>query len=198
MKNNWKDSFTEGFEAGCGIEGIKECGRFGFYVTDDEKEYLDNNLDEIKGMCEEVVGEAPCKIEFKGFWDEVSDEVVGGFCWCYFSDKSTAEETEDYKVGQVVYYSTHFYRTDVKFFKVLNVTSRTLTIVELESKVVEGDPLRTYTVTLDESMKEIGEPFKVYKGKDGVACVGKHGRWNSAFLYEWDGEPKWCNTGYNG
>ena len=112
---------------------------------------------------------------------------------------------KEYKVGQVVYYQAYFHstycthsRTDVKFFKVLDVTSRTLTIVELESKVIEGDPLRTYTVTLDESMKEIGEPFKVYKNKHGVAYVGKHNIWNDMCLEEWDGTPKLADTGNKG
>lgn len=104
----------------------------------------------------------------------------------------------EYKIGQVVYFRTHFYRCDVKFFKVLNVTARTLVVVELKSKIVDGDPLRSYTVTLDESMEEVGEPIKVYKDKHGVACVGKHDRWNSQFLYEWDGKPLLADTGFQG
>lgn len=104
----------------------------------------------------------------------------------------------EYKIGQVVYYRTHFYCTEVHFFKVLNITPRTLTVVELKSKVIDGDPMRTYTVTLDESKEEIGEPIKVYKDKKGVACVGKADRWNDKFLYEWDGNPMWANTGFQG
>lgn len=104
----------------------------------------------------------------------------------------------EYKIGQVVYFRTHFYRCDVKFFKVLNVTARTLVVVELKSKIVDGDPMRSYTVTLDESMEEVGEPIKVYRDKHGIACVGKHGRWNSQLLYEWDGKPLWADTGFQG
>lgn len=104
----------------------------------------------------------------------------------------------NYKIGQVVYYRTHFYRTDVKFFKVLNITPRTLTVVELKSKVVDGDPMRTYHVTLDESMEEIGEPIKTFKDKRGIAHIGKASAWNDTNLYEWDGKPMWANTSYQG
>lgn len=120
---------------------------------------------------------------------------------------------ENYNVGDILYGTCGYNRTDVHFYKVLDKTLKTLTIQEIESEVVDGDPIRTYYVVADETkLKErryrdrknpYGEdiidtkPFKVHINKYGVAVIRDGSRFDNKWLYVWDGKPRWANTGFS-
>lgn len=127
---------------------------------------------------------------------------------------------EDYKIGDVLYGTDGYNRTDVYFYKVIDRTAKTLTIQPIESKVVDGDPMRTYYVVADESkVRNVrhyshtekdslfgvnrryvtdSNPFKVRLDKNGTAVVRGNTQFDTQYLHIWDGTPKWANTGFNG
>ena len=102
---------------------------------------------------------------------------------------------KEYNVGSIVYSQGGYDRTDVNYYKIIKRTSKTLTIQKIGDKVVNGDPMRVYHTIPDETVTN-GEPFKVWLDKNGTAAI--RNSYSSEWLYDWDGEPKWCNTGYNG
>lgn len=116
----------------------------------------------------------------------------------------------DYNIGDILCGKCGYDRTDVHFYKVLDRTAKTLTIQEIESDVVSGDPMRVYYVVpnetklkervyvLNHSVVSDTKPFKVYLNKNGVAIIRDGGQFADQWLSVWDGEPKWCNTGYQG
>lgn len=115
---------------------------------------------------------------------------------------------DNYKIGDILYGSEGYDRTDVHFYKVLERTAKTLTIQEIEQKVVDGDPLRVYHVVADETkLKERlhtekgicvydTKPFKVHINKYDTAVIRGRCSFDTQHLYVWDGKPKWANTGY--
>lgn len=126
---------------------------------------------------------------------------------------------DNYKIGDIVYGSWGYNSTNVEFYKVVSRTDKTLTIQPIESKVVDGDPMRTYHVVADESKvrnvrhyshTEKGvfgvcrryvtdsNPFKVRLDKNGTAVVRGDTQFDTQYLHIWDGTPKWANTGFNG
>lgn len=125
----------------------------------------------------------------------------------------------DYKIGDVLYGKDGYNCTNVYFYKVIDRTAKTLTIQPIESKVVDGDPMRTYYVVADESkVREVehyshtekgvfgvcrryvtdSNPFKVRLDKNGTAVVRGDTQFDTQWLDIWDGKPKWANTGFNG
>lgn len=102
---------------------------------------------------------------------------------------------EDYKIGDIVYSTSGYNRTDVSFYIVVARTEKTLTIQPIESKVVDGDPMRTYYVIPDESKRDSNQ-FRVRINKFGTACIKGYSRWDDEYLNVWDGNPVWANTGY--
>lgn len=79
--NRWKDSASESF-ANNG-EHAKESGCFTFEVTAEQKEYLEDNINEIDEFCkdEDHFGEETASIRFEPFFNG-EDEVFT--CECYF------------------------------------------------------------------------------------------------------------------
>jgi hypothetical protein len=116
----------------------------------------------------------------------------------------------EYNIGDILCGSCGYNRTDVHFYKVLDRTAKTLTIQEIESEVVSGDPMRTYYVVADESrLKERvyvskhvcvsdTKPFKVYLNRNGKAIIRGGSEFANQWLSVWDGKPQWANTGYQG
>ena len=117
---------------------------------------------------------------------------------------------DDYKIGDIVYGSWGYNSTNVEFYKVVSRTDKTLIIQPIESKVVDGDPMRTYYVVADESKprersyRQKGsyvtdsKPFRVHLNKRGCAVIRVDGSFADQYLSIWDGTPKWANTGFNG
>ena len=120
----------------------------------------------------------------------------------------------DYKIGDVLYTTGGYNCTIVEFYKVVARTAKTLTVQPIESKVVDGDPMRTYRVVADETKVRTkcytksnkggivlsdSEPFKVFINRSGYAVLSE--RFVTAggnVLYIWDGTPEWANTGFAG
>ena len=100
----------------------------------------------------------------------------------------------EYKVGSIIYGQGGYNQTNVNYYKIAKRTEKTLTIQKIGNKVVDGDPMRVYHTIPDENVID-GEPFKVWLDKYGMAAIRKG---SAEWLYDWDGEPKWCNSGYNG
>lgn len=105
---------------------------------------------------------------------------------------------DNYKIGDVLYGKDGYNCTNVYFYKVISRTAKTLTIQPIESKVVDGDPLRTYHVVADESNQTDSNPFKVHLNKNGIAVVKGYTQFDTQWLDIWDGTPQWANTGYQG
>ena len=127
---------------------------------------------------------------------------------------------DNYKIGDVLYGTNGYNCTNVYFYKVIDRTAKTLTIQPIESKVVDGDPLRVYYVVADESkVREIehyshtekdslfgvcrkyvtdSNPFKVRLNKNGTAVIRGNSQFDTQYLDIWDGTPHWANTGFQG
>lgn len=102
---------------------------------------------------------------------------------------------KEYNVGSIIYSQGGYNQTNVNYYKIVKRTEKTLTIQKIGDKVVDGDPLRVYHTIPDESVLD-GEPFKVWLNKYGTAAI--RNSYGEERLSDWDGEPKWCNTGFNG
>ncbi len=77
--NRWKDSASESLSQN--EKRVKETGYFPFYVTTEQKEYLEKHTDEIDEWCERAISEIPTAIRFEEDWD--GNETCYT-CECYF------------------------------------------------------------------------------------------------------------------
>lgn len=90
--NRWKDSANESWSMN--ERCIKKNGVMYFFVTVDQKEYLENNIDEIDNWCENTIGEIPVTIRFNEDWDEYDGET-SYICECYFDDEFVVNSNVD-------------------------------------------------------------------------------------------------------
>lgn len=101
------------------------------------------------------------------------------------------KEIKDWIVGDILYYEYGYERTNVAFYKIVKRTEKTFTLVEVESKVVSGDPMRQYYTAPADSLKEIGEPVIARVCKYGVRFPGAR-----IGIYYYNGKPRFADTGY--
>lgn len=78
--NRWKDSASESWINN--EESVKKNGVLYFYVTTEQKEYLDDHISEVDGWCERTIGEIPHTIRFEEDWDGTETCYT---CECYFN-----------------------------------------------------------------------------------------------------------------
>lgn len=98
----WKDSASKSW--GMNESCVKKNGVLYFYVTTEQKKYLENHIDEIDGWCEQTIGEIPITIRFQEDWDEYDGEF-GYYCECYFEDEIVVQSDVDTTEGLMdVYY----------------------------------------------------------------------------------------------
>ena len=131
--------------------------------------------------------------------DDDDPAVIDAMVWNDLK-KGIFEKKDRYNIGDILYGTCGYNCTDVHFYKVLGRTAKTLTIQEIESVVVDGDPMRTYHVVADETCRCVRgtKPFKVYMNRRGTAVVRGCSEFDNQWLNVWDGKPRWANTGYQG
>lgn len=102
---------------------------------------------------------------------------------------------EDYKVGDVLYAKGGYNRTDVEFYEITKMTEKRMEITLLKSKVVSGDPCRTYYV--EPTTNKTDKVEKAYiKGEKYLCILGRTLPFSIYMLYKYEGKPIWANTGY--
>lgn len=101
---------------------------------------------------------------------------------------------EDYKVGDVLYASGGYNRTDVEFYEITKMTEKRMELALLEQKVVSGDPFRTYYVEPTKVKTSIN--VKAFINKFGSLMIIGRKAFTPRLLSKYDGKPKWANTGY--
>lgn len=94
--NRWKDSATESWTQN--EKSVKKSGVLYFYVTTEQKEYLDNHTNEIDEWCESAIGEIPHTIRFQEDWDEYDNET-SFICECYFDNEFVVNSNVDTEEG---------------------------------------------------------------------------------------------------
>lgn len=92
--NRWKDSATESWSQN--KESVKKNGVLYFYVTTEQKEYLDNHTNEIDEWCESAIGEIPHTIRFEEDWDGTETCYT---CECYFDEEFVVNPNVDTEEG---------------------------------------------------------------------------------------------------
>jgi len=88
----WKDSASESWKMNESC--VKKNGVLYFYVSTEQKKYLENHTDEIDGWCEQTIGEIPGTIRFQEDWDEYDGEY-GYYCECYFDEEFVVNSNVD-------------------------------------------------------------------------------------------------------
>lgn len=81
--NHWKDSASESWSQN--EKCVKKNGVLYFFVTVEQKEYLEKHTNEIDEWCERTIGEIPHTIRFQEDWDEYDNET-SFICECYFDN----------------------------------------------------------------------------------------------------------------
>ena len=84
--NRWKDSANESFlMVGRSLGSFTFSGYLPFYVDTEQKEYLENHIDEIDDWCEDErhFGKKPVTIKFEEDWDGMEKCYT---CECYFEE----------------------------------------------------------------------------------------------------------------
>ena len=98
------------------------------------------------------------------------------------------------KVGDIIYASGGYNRTNVEFYEIIKMTEKRMKIALLENNVVSGDPLRVYYV--EPTTEKTGVVEKAYLSKWGYWRIMGRGEFQPRTLYGYKGEPVWANTGY--
>lgn len=101
---------------------------------------------------------------------------------------------KNYKVGDVLYASGGYNRTDVEFYEITKMTEKRMELTLLEQKVVSGDPIRTYYVEPTNAKTSI--KVKAFTSKFGNLKIMGRTEYQPRLLDKYDGKPKWANTGY--
>lgn len=77
--NQWKESAGMAFEQN--EKYIKENNEFYFEVTTEQKDYLEEHMEELDEWCNNTLEMIPHTVEFEPFWNGVEDVYT---CDCYF------------------------------------------------------------------------------------------------------------------
>ena len=77
--NHWKDSASESWSQN--EKSVKKNGVLYFFVTVEQKEYLEKHTNEIDEWCKNSVGEETTAIRFEKDWDGMQECYT---CECYF------------------------------------------------------------------------------------------------------------------
>ena len=72
----WKESASEAFAQ----NGVKD-NEFSFEVTSEQKEYLEEHMEELDDWCDEHFDQIPHTVRFEPFFNGVEDVFT---CECYF------------------------------------------------------------------------------------------------------------------
>lgn len=80
---HWKDSASESWSQN--EKSVKKNCVLYFFVTVEEKKYLEKHTNEIDEWCGTTIGEIPHTIRFQEDWDEYDNET-SFICECYFSN----------------------------------------------------------------------------------------------------------------
>ena len=75
--NHWKESASEAFTQ----NGVKN-NEFYFEVTAEEKDYLEEHLEELDSWCNNHFDKTPDTVRFEPFFNGVEDCFT---CECYFN-----------------------------------------------------------------------------------------------------------------
>jgi hypothetical protein len=79
--NHWKESADESWSQN--EKSVKKNGVLYFFVTVEQKEYLEKHISEIDEWCEGSVGEETTAIRFEKDWDGMQECYT---CECYFDN----------------------------------------------------------------------------------------------------------------
>lgn len=115
--SNWQDSANNSW--GMNENCIKKNGVLYFYIVTEQKEYLENHIDEIDDWCERTIGEIPHTIKFQEDWDEYDGEF-GYYCQCYFDRDFVVSPNVDTDEGLMDIYHKEGYDFSVGVKKYLN------------------------------------------------------------------------------
>lgn len=74
--SDWKESASEAFAQ----NGVKD-NEFYFEVTTEEKDYIEEHMEELDGWCNNHFEMIPHKVRFEPFFNGVEDVYT---CECYF------------------------------------------------------------------------------------------------------------------
>lgn len=102
----------------------------------------------------------------------------------------------NYNEGDVLYASGGYNRTDVEFYEITKMSQKRMEITLLESKVVDGDPFRTYYV--EPTTEKTDKIEKAFINKFGSLCIIGRKAFTPRILSKYEGKPIWANTGYAG
>lgn len=72
----WKESASEAFAQ----NGVKD-NEFEFEVTEQQKDYLEEHMEELDGWCNSHLDKIPHTVRFEQFFNGVEDAYT---CECYF------------------------------------------------------------------------------------------------------------------
>jgi len=81
--NGWKDSASESWSMN--EKSVKKSGVLYFFITIEQKEYLENHINLIDEWCKSNAGKETVSIRFQEDWDEYDGET-SYICECYFDD----------------------------------------------------------------------------------------------------------------
>lgn len=150
---------------------------------------IHTRIDEATGGCSDEM-----KVEFVKR-PEVQEKIKSLFGAMVNEDNFSKiidmlkEKQNEVKEGTILYASWGYDQTNVDFFKVVSRTPKTVTLVEIGSKMVKGDQGFTMTgeVVADPDVIK-SEPFRrklnEWKGAPTVKVD------SSRFARLWDGKPK--------
>lgn len=164
--NRWKDSAGESWN--WNEESVKKSGVLYFYVTTEQKEYLESHTDEIDGWCERTIGETPVAIRFEEDWDSNSNEACYT-CECYFE--------KWYYNGELYKLIKEFHLDDERGYAWCDFDRLTEIAEDYEIEEIDPDSFeKEYTVGSD-ICKKLGENYTCSYSEDVMSFWDKT-RWD--------------------